>query len=137
MMHGPNGPSHLKVKDVERAIVALSNCGVISANDRGTPQIGATTTLNGLEDSLSMTSCGVTLAIALVTFPAHASPHLSKSLQKEREKPRVSQESLVIESGKARTFPLAITLSKPLQLSMMRRLLPKRQIGGRKVSSAR
>jgi hypothetical protein len=56
----------------------------------------------------------VTLAIELVTFLAHALPHLLKSLKKERGKPRVSQESLAIGPGKARTFPQAITLNKPL-----------------------
>ena len=118
-------------------MLTLRNCGAISAKDRGTTQIGVMTIPNGLEESLSMMIFGVTLAIAQVTLPVHASPHLSKSFQKEKGKPKVSQASLAIVPGKAKIFPPTITLSKPHQLSMMKRLPQSRKVGGKKASSDR
>ncbi len=48
-------------------MVALSHCGAIYAKDRGIPQIGATTTLNGLAESPSTMSYGVTPVIEQAT----------------------------------------------------------------------
>ena len=126
-MTGLNGNSPLRAKDEAEA----HHYGAISAVEQDTPRNGATTIPTGLEESLPHTmSFGVIHATVQGTPLLHAMPLPLRLHQKGKGKLKVIKASPVIDSGKARTFPLDNNPSKQHQPFTTNRRPPPHQPGG-------